>query len=116
MNAQEITTKPITAPEYPDPKEVRRFINDEYGFYCYDYVFLEDATWNALCHIARDQGCTVDELCSHIDLNFARGDAPFASAARAYVLHTIGEHTADLGELPPLLRDYLGGFAAGAAE
>ena len=116
MNVQKIITKPITTPQYPDPEEARRFVHDEYGFYGYDYVFVEDATWNALCHIAREQGCTVDELCSYIDLNFAHGDAPFAPAARAYVLHSIGEHTADRGEVPSLLRDYLGAFAAGGAQ
>jgi predicted DNA-binding ribbon-helix-helix protein len=79
-------------------------------------VFLEDATWNALVHIARDENCTAGELCSHIDLNLAQGDAPFAPAARAYVLHTIGEHAAGRGELPPVLRDYPDGFAAGGAR
>jgi Ribbon-helix-helix domain len=63
MNVQQIIARPITTPEYPDPEEARRFINDEYGFYGYDYVFLEDATWNALREIACEQGCTVDELC-----------------------------------------------------
>ena len=116
MNVLQIITRPITTPEYPDPEEARRFIHDEYGFYGHDYVFVEDATWNALCHIAREQGCTVDELCAHSDLNFAHGDAPFAPAAHAYVLHTIGEHSAGPGALPPLLRDYLGGFAAGGAQ
>jgi predicted DNA-binding ribbon-helix-helix protein len=116
MNVQQKITRPITTSDHPDPEKARRFIHDEYGFYGYDYVFVEDATWNALCHIARQQGCTVDELCSHIDLTFAHGDAPFAPAARAYVLHTIGEHTADRGELPSLLRDYLGAFAAGRAQ
>jgi predicted DNA-binding ribbon-helix-helix protein len=112
MDIEQILMRPITTPEYPDPEEARRFINDEHGFYGYDYVFLEDATWNALCQIARDHGCTVDELCSDIDLNFAHGDAPFAFAARAYVLHCIAEHTPGDGELPIVLRDYLGGFAA----
>jgi hypothetical protein len=45
MDIQQIIMRPITTPEYPDPEEVRRFINDEYGFYGYDYVFLEDAAW-----------------------------------------------------------------------
>ena len=40
MNVQQIITRPITTPEYPDPEEVRRFIYGEYGFYGYDYVFL----------------------------------------------------------------------------
>ena len=116
MNIENIITQPITTPEYLDPTEARRFIHDEDGFYGYDYVFLEDATWNALVHIARDENCTAGELCSHIDLNFAHRGAPFAPAARAYVLLTIGERTADRGELPPLLRDYLDGIAAGGAQ
>jgi hypothetical protein len=53
MDIQQIIMRLITPPEYPYPAETRRFINDEYGVYGYDYVFLEDATWNALCHIAR---------------------------------------------------------------
>jgi len=53
MNIENIISKPITTPEYPDPTEARRFIKDEDGFYGYDYVFLEDATWNAPVHIAR---------------------------------------------------------------
>ena len=64
MNIENIITQPITTPEYLDPTEARRFIHDEDGFYGYDYVFLEDATWNALVHIARDENCTVDALCS----------------------------------------------------
>jgi hypothetical protein len=61
MDIQPIIIKPISTPEYPDPAKTRRFITDEYGVYGYDYVFLEDATWNALCHIAREEDCTVDE-------------------------------------------------------
>jgi predicted DNA-binding ribbon-helix-helix protein len=111
MDIQQIVMRPITTPEYPDPEEARRFINDEYGFYGHDYVFLEDATWHALCEIAHERGCTVDELCSDIDLNFAHGDAPFAPAARAYILHTIGERAPDAGALPTVLLDYLRGLA-----
>jgi len=81
MDIQQIITKPITTPEYPDPTETQRYIRDDDGFYGYDYVFLEDATWNALCRIARDEGCTIDELCCHSALNFAPSE-PFASAAR----------------------------------
>jgi hypothetical protein len=66
MNIEHIITKPITTPEYPDPTEARRYVDDEDGFYGYDYVFLEDATWRALCEIAAEQGCTVGQLCSHI--------------------------------------------------
>jgi hypothetical protein len=77
--------RPITTPEYPDPEEARRFINDEYGFYGYDYVFFEDATWHALCEIAHERHCTVSELCRDIELNFAPGE-PFTPAARHYVM------------------------------
>ena len=110
MNIKQILMKPITAPKFTDPTEARRYIRDDDGFYGYDDVFLEDATWHALCRIALDRGCTVDELCCGIDLNFAHGNAPFAPGARAYVLHTIAEHTPDAGELPAVLQDYLGGF------
>jgi predicted DNA-binding ribbon-helix-helix protein len=85
MDIQQIIRRPITTPEYPDPEETRRFINDEYGFYGYDYVFLEDATWNALCEIARERGCTVDELCKHIEFNFGSSES-FTPAARHYVM------------------------------
>jgi hypothetical protein len=65
-----------------------------------------------LCHIANDRGCTVDELCCHINLNFAPGE-PFAPAARAYVLHYIAEHIPADSELPGALLQFLGGLAAG---
>jgi hypothetical protein len=94
----EIFMKPITTPEHPDPTEWRRFIHDEYGFYGYDYVFLEDATWNALCEIAHERGCSVDELCGDIDLNFAPGE-PIAPAARHYVMRYIGAISDNI-ELP----------------
>jgi hypothetical protein len=88
MKGQQIILKPITTPEYPDPIEARRYVDDEDGFYGYgydyDYVFLEDATWNALCEIARERGSTVDGLCADIELNFAPSE-PFAPAARRYV-------------------------------
>jgi predicted DNA-binding ribbon-helix-helix protein len=99
MNIEQIITHPITTPEFPDPEEARRFIHDEYNIYGYDYVFLEDATWHALEHIALDQGCTVDELCCDIDLNFAQ-EEPFAAAARRYVLRYVAERI----ELPPPLQ------------
>ncbi len=85
MNVEQIILKPITTLEYPDPVEARRYVDDEDGFYGYDYVFLEDATWHALCEIAHERDCTVGQLCSHIDLNFAPDEA-FAPAARRYVL------------------------------
>jgi predicted DNA-binding ribbon-helix-helix protein len=43
-------------------------------------VFLEDATWNALCDIARERDCIVDDLCLNIDNEFPNAD--FTSAAR----------------------------------
>ena len=45
----------------------------------------------------------------------AHGDAPFAPAARAYVLHYIAERAPDGGGLPTVLLDFLGGFAGGRA-
>jgi hypothetical protein len=98
---------PITTPEYPDPTEARRFINDEYGFYGYDYVFLEDAAWNALCEIAREHGSTADELCLIIGDEFP--DADFAQAARYYVLRHIARIPDNI-ELPanfPVLTELL---------
>jgi hypothetical protein len=56
MNADQIILMPITTPSYPDPSEARRYIHDGDGFYGYDYVFLEDATWNARCEIAQERG------------------------------------------------------------
>jgi predicted DNA-binding ribbon-helix-helix protein len=85
MNIEEIINKPITTSGYPDPTEARRYLDDPDGFYGYDYVFLEDATWNALCEIADERGCTVDELCKDIELNFAPGES-FTPAARRYVM------------------------------
>ena len=102
MNIAELIPRPITTPEYPDPTEARRFIHDEYSFYGYDYVFLEDATWNALVHIAQHENCTAGELCSHIDLNFAHRGAPFAPAARLYVLRYVADRLVNV-ELPPEL-------------
>jgi len=102
MNIEEIIQKPITTHEYPDPTEARRYICDDDGFYGYDYVFLEDATWHALCHIALDRGGTVDELCGDIDLNFAPGE-DFAPAARRYVLRYVAERLPANIELPPEL-------------
>lgn len=103
MNIEQIILRPITTPEFPDPEEARRFIHDEYNVYGYDYVFLEDATWQALRHIAIEQDCTVDDLCSHIDLNFA-GDEPFAVAARRYVLRYVADRIPTDIKLPPALR------------
>jgi hypothetical protein len=67
MNIEEIIKKPITTSGYPDPTEARRYLDDPDGFYGHDYVFLEDATWSALCEISDERGCTVDELCKDAD-------------------------------------------------
>jgi hypothetical protein len=107
-NLDDIFMKPITTPEHPDPTEARRYIRDDDGFYGYDYVFLEDATWNALCEIAHERGCTVDELCCDIDLNFAPSE-PFALAARRYVARYLADISGNI-ELPRnfhVLRDLL---------
>jgi predicted DNA-binding ribbon-helix-helix protein len=104
VKVEEIINEPITTPDCPDPTEIRRTIRDDDGFYGYDTVFLEDATWNALCEIARYEGRTVDELCCQIELNFAPGEA-FAPAARYYVLCAIAERIPDdIVELPGELR------------
>jgi predicted DNA-binding ribbon-helix-helix protein len=76
-----------TVPTLPRVRAISATTN---GFYGFDTVFLEDATWKALCEIARERGCTVDELCSDIELNFAPGE-PFAPAARRYVLRTLAD-------------------------
>jgi hypothetical protein len=39
---------------------------------------------------AGERGCTVDELCSDIELNFAPGE-PLATAARRYVVRYLAE-------------------------
>jgi hypothetical protein len=97
MNIENILKQPITTLEYPDPTEARRFIHDEDGFYGYDYVFLEDATWNALREIACEQGCTVDELCLSVGDEFP--DASLAQAARYYVLRYLAAIPGNI-ELP----------------
>jgi hypothetical protein len=38
MNIDQIIIKPLTSPEYPNPTEIRRYINDPDGFYSFDYV------------------------------------------------------------------------------
>jgi Ribbon-helix-helix domain len=86
VRVYEIFKKPMTTPEFPDVTEHARYIRDDDGFYGYDYVFLEDFTWHALCQIARAQGRTVDELCGDIDLNFAPGE-DFSPAAPLCAAH-----------------------------
>jgi len=101
MSVEQIITKTITTPAYPDPTEAWRYLDDPDGFYGYDYVYLEDATWNALCEIARERGRTVDELCGDIELNFAPGE-DFAPAApvRAALYRTGARQHRIAGQLP----------------
>jgi hypothetical protein len=89
MNIAELIPRPITTPEYPDPAEAGRFIHDERGVYGRDYVFLEDATWHALCHIATLERRTVSQLCD--DIHLGSGGPPFAPAARYCVLCYVAE-------------------------
>jgi hypothetical protein len=98
MNIEQIFLRPITTAEHPDPTETQRYIRDDDGFYGYDYVYVEDALWNALCEIACERDGTVDELCGDIDLNFAPGE-DFTPAARLYVSRYI-EQIPDNIELP----------------
>jgi hypothetical protein len=63
MKVDELNISPITTPEHPDPTDIRRYIRDDYGFYGFDTVFVEEATWKALCGIAGEKDCTVDDLC-----------------------------------------------------
>jgi hypothetical protein len=102
MKIDELNIGPITTPEHPDPTEIRRYIRDNYGFYTFDCGFLEDATWNALCAIAAEQDCTVDDLCLTIGHEFP--DADFTQAARSYVLRHYAAKIPDGLALPPELR------------
>ena len=102
MRVEQIHIGPITTPDCPDPTESPRYIHDDYGLYGFDMVFLEDATWHALCEIARERGSTVDELCSDIDLNFAPGE-PFAPATRRYVARYLADIPGNI-ELPANFR------------
>jgi predicted DNA-binding ribbon-helix-helix protein len=103
VNIDELNIGPITTPEHPDPTEIRRYIRDDYGFYGFDTVFVEDATWKVLCDIAREQDCTVDELCLTIGDEFPDA-ADFTQAARYYVLRHIAAKIPDGLALPPELR------------
>jgi predicted DNA-binding ribbon-helix-helix protein len=95
-----LSVEPITTPEFPDhtPRERRVRIGDSYCT-----LYLEDATWNALCGIAREQERSVDELCADIQ-NAAAADASFAQAARYYVFDHIAAGIPDC-QLPSELRD-----------
>ena len=102
MKIDELNIGPITTPEHPDPTEIRPSIRSDYGFHDFDCVFLEDATWNALCDIAGELDCTVDDLCLTIGHEFPNAD--FTQAARYTVLrHYAAKIPAGL-PLPPELR------------
>ena len=98
MNIVELIRKPIITLEYPDPTEVRRFIQDDYDLYGHNFVFLEDATWGALCHIATLERRAVSQLCD--DIHRGSGGPPFAPAARYYVLCYVAERLPAAMELP----------------
>jgi predicted DNA-binding ribbon-helix-helix protein len=102
VQVEETSLGPITTPDYLDPDERVRTIH---GFYGYDYVFLEDAIWNALCAIARREGQTVDELCVDIDRYFADVEG-FPPAARAYVLRYVAKQISEKAELPGELQAF----------
>jgi hypothetical protein len=61
---------PITTQEHPNPSEIRRYIDDEDGFYGFDCVFLEEATWNALYDTARERDASSTIHPSTSALNF----------------------------------------------
>jgi predicted DNA-binding ribbon-helix-helix protein len=94
-----LSVEPITTPEFPDPTPIARYVR--FGDSTHR-LYLEDATWNALCGIAREQDRTVDELCVDIE-NAAAADASFAQAARYYVFDHIAAQIPDW-QLPPELR------------
>ena len=95
-----LSVEPITTPEFPDhtPRPRRIRLGDSYST-----LYLEDATWNALWGIAREQERSVDELCADIQ-NAAAADASFAQAARYYVFDHIAAQIPD-SQLPVELRD-----------
>lgn len=92
------SVEPITTPEFPDhtPRPRRVRFGDSYST-----LYIEDATWNALCGIAREQERGVDELCGDIQ-NAAAADASFARAARYYVFDHIAAQIPDSQLLPEL--------------
>ena len=95
-----LSFQPITTPDYPDPTPVARQVRCGSRTATF---YLEDAVWNALCRIAREQGCTLDALCAEIDNATAPG-ASFAQAARYYIFDHIAVPIPDR-LLPPELRD-----------
>ena len=95
-----LSVEPITTPEFPDhtprPRSVR--FGDSYR-----KLYLEDATWNALYGVAREQDRSVNQLCADIQ-NAAAADASFAQAAGYYVFDHIAAQIPDC-QLPSELRD-----------
>ena len=110
MNVDKIILKPITTPEYPDPTEARRYVDDEDGFYGYDYVFLEDAIWHALCEIAHEKKAREQrrEAVRGLAQDYARitGDPKAAARIHDYVQR----------QAPMLTTDAITGMRAGAAR
>ena len=94
-----LSVEPITTPEFPDHTPRARRVR--FGDSCRT-LYLEDATWNALCGIAREQDRSVDELCADIE-HAAAADASFAQAARYYLFDHIAAQIPD-SQLPPELR------------
>jgi hypothetical protein len=68
MNIDGMLSNLITTPAYLDPTKTLRTITDPDSWHSPDYVFLEDATWTALCEIARERGCAMHQLCKDIKL------------------------------------------------
>ena len=102
MKIDELNIGPITTPEHPDPTEIRRSIRGDYGFYGFHCVFLEDVTSNALCDIANERDCTVDDLC--LTVRHEMPDADFTQAARYTVLRHYAAKIPDSLPSPPELR------------
>jgi predicted DNA-binding ribbon-helix-helix protein len=90
VRIEQVHIGPITTPDCPDPTEIPRYIRDDDGYYGFDTVFVEDVTWKVLCDIAREQDCTVDDLCLTISNEFPAA-ADFTQAARYYVLRTLAK-------------------------
>jgi predicted DNA-binding ribbon-helix-helix protein len=86
-----LTVEPITTPADPEGFPVAGHVRIDHRP---TTLHLEAALWNALRAIAREQGLTVDQLCSSIAAATAP-DASFAQAARYYVFGRIAEQIPD---------------------
>jgi predicted DNA-binding ribbon-helix-helix protein len=92
------SVEPITTPDCPDPTPLAHRVRVG------DHVttlYVEAATWIALCRIAREQDLTIDQLCTEI-AEVTAPDASFAQAARCYVFDHIAGQIPDR-LLPPEL-------------